>query len=58
MFELEVGDEERITIASNPLQFKSQVSYEIPQNNNLEEEAELESIYDSDDDEEETTIPE
>lgn len=58
VFELEVGDEERITIASNPLQFKSQVSYEIPQNNNLEEEAELESIYNSDDDEEETTIPE
>lgn len=58
MFELEVGDEERITIASNPLQFKSQVSYEIPQNNNLEEEAELESIYDTDENEEENIIPE
>lgn len=58
MFELEVGDEERITIASNPLQFKSQVSYEIPQNNYLEEEAELESIYDTDENEEENIIPE
>jgi hypothetical protein len=47
-FDLEVGAEERITISSDPLHFKSQVSYDIPMGNNLQEEVELESVNDFD----------
>lgn len=54
-FELEVGAEERVKVASDPLNFLSKVSYDIPQENNLEEEAELESINDLAELDEETT---
>lgn len=54
-FELKVGSEERISISSAPLHFKSQVSYDVPKNNNLEEEAEFENISDFDENDEEIT---
>ncbi len=48
---LEVGSEENILISTTPIQFNSEVSYNIPNNNNLEEEAEISEINDYDDDE-------
>jgi hypothetical protein len=52
-FYLEVGGEEKIQIASEPIHFLSKVSYAIPNENKLEEEAELGSINDFDENDEE-----
>ena len=43
-FYLEVGSEEKIFISSSPLEFNSAVSYNLPEKNTLEEEAELSEI--------------
>jgi len=47
-FFLEVGSEEKIWIATQPVSFRSTVGYNIPNQNVLEEEAELSNIYDLD----------
>ncbi len=51
-FYLEMGSEEKITISNQPLQFLSNVSYEIPTTKNLEEETELSDLTNIDDFEE------
>jgi hypothetical protein len=43
-FYLEAGSEEKIYISNEPLQFIGQSSYNIPEKNTLEEEAELADI--------------
>lgn len=53
IFELEVGSDEKIKIASDPLQFISKVSYDIPEDNYLEQEAELEILNKFDENDEE-----
>lgn len=52
-FYLEVGSEEKVYISNTPIQFKGNVSYNIPSNNHLDEEAELSDLNDIDDFEEE-----
>jgi hypothetical protein len=52
-FYLEVGSEEKVYISNKPIQFKGNVSYNLPSNNNLEEEAEISDLNDMDDFEEE-----
>ncbi len=44
-FYLEGGSEEKIIIDSSPILFNSKVSYNIPEKNTLEEEAELSNLY-------------
>jgi len=48
MFYLEVGSEEKIWVATEPISFRSEVGYNIPNEKVLEEEAELSEIYDID----------
>ncbi len=43
-FYLEVGSEEKVHISNTPLQFVGQVSYNIPNDKNLEEEVELDDL--------------
>lgn len=43
-FYLEVGSEEKVFVSNTPIQFKGNVSYNIPENNTLEEEVELADI--------------
>ena len=43
-FYLEVGSEEKIYVSNEPVKFRGDVSYNIPDNNSLEEEAELSEI--------------
>ena len=43
-FYLEVGSEEKVCVSNEPVKFRGNVSYNIPDNNNLEEEAELSDI--------------
>ncbi|HED38503.1 MAG TPA: hypothetical protein ENI76_09725 [Ignavibacteria bacterium] len=57
-FYLEVGGEEKIKIASEPIHFLSKVSYDIPNENKLEKEAELDSINGFDENDEEILITE
>lgn len=45
-FYLEAGSEEKIHVSNEPVQFIGQVSYNIPEKNNLEDEAELSDIND------------
>lgn len=52
-FYLEVGSEEKVYISNTPIQFKGNVSYNIPDNNTLEEEVELSDINGLDNFEEE-----
>jgi hypothetical protein len=47
-FYLEVGSEEKIWVATEPVSFRSEVGYNIPNEKVLEEEAELSEIYDVD----------
>lgn len=47
-FFLEVGSEEKIWVATEPVSFRSEVGYNIPNEKVLEEEAELSDIYDLD----------
>lgn len=48
-FYLEVGSEEKILVSNEPIQFKGNVSYNIPEKNTLEEEVELAAINGLDD---------
>lgn len=54
-FYLEVGSEEKVYVSNEPVKFKGYVSYNIPDNNSLEEEAELSDInrYDNIEEQEE-----
>lgn len=47
-FYLEVGSEEKVYVANAPIQFKGNVSYNIPENNTLEEEVELADLNELD----------
>jgi len=47
-FYLEVGSEEKVYVANAPIQFKGNVSYNIPENNTLEEEIELADLNELD----------
>lgn len=47
-FFLEFGSEERVLVSNTPIQFKCDVSYNIPVNNTLEEENEFADFYDYD----------
>jgi len=48
-FYLEVGSEEKILVSNEPIQFKGNTSYNIPEKNTLEEEVELADINGLDD---------
>lgn len=43
---MEAGSEEKIHVSNEPVQFIGQVSYNIPEKNTLEDEAELSDIND------------
>lgn len=51
-FYLEMGSEEKVFVSNEPVKFKSNVSYNIPDKNTLEEEAELSDFNKHDDIEE------
>jgi len=55
-FYLEMGSEEKIQISNQPMQFLGKVSYEIPNQRNLEEEAELSDLNELNDFEEEAEV--
>jgi hypothetical protein len=48
-FYLEVGSEEKVIVANEPLKFIGKISYLVPSENNLEEESELADVNDYDD---------
>jgi len=54
-FYLEVGSEEKISISNEPLKFKGNKSYNIPNENKLDEEAEITDLNNLDDIDEEPT---
>jgi hypothetical protein len=53
-FYLEMGSEEKIQISNQPMRFLGKVSYDVPNENNLEEESEFSDINDLDNLDEET----
>jgi len=55
-FYLEVGSEEKVYISNTPIQFRGIVSYNLPENNTLDEEAELADLNELDNLEEEENI--
>ena len=57
-FYLEVGSEEKVYISNEPVIFKGYVSYNVPEKNTLEEEAELSNFNEQDDTEEEEELAE
>ena len=56
-FYLEVGSEEKIQISNESFKFIGQVSYNIPNENNLDEEADLADLNDLDDPDQESVDP-
>tara|TARA_R110002167_G_scaffold84789_2_gene230344 strand:+ start:773 stop:2131 length:1359 start_codon:yes stop_codon:yes gene_type:complete len=57
-FYLEVGSEEKVYVSNEPVKFRGDVSYNIPDNSSLEEEAELSEINRNEDLEEEEELAE